>query len=83
MRRIKGYQLVDHFVTRGTIPLGFDDVASGVGSSPVEAVQSALEILAGNGWDVDGLLVQILADRDWDRGISAHGSSYFVSVYVR
>jgi hypothetical protein len=83
MRRIKGYQLVDHFITRGTIPLGFDDVASGAGNSPVEAVQSALNVLASNGWDVDGLLAQILAEREWDRAISVQGSSFFVSVYVR
>ena len=83
MRRVKEYQLVDHFITRGTIPLGFDDVASGVGKTPADAIQAALDLLSDRGWNVEGLISQILGERDWERAISVHGASYFVSVYVR
>jgi hypothetical protein len=78
MRRVNDYQLLDHFNTRGTIPLGFADVASGVGKSPAEAVQAALDRLTERGWDVNGLSEQILADRTWP----SSDSSYFVSLHV-
>jgi hypothetical protein len=86
MRRITEYQLIDLFTTRGTMPLGFDDVASGVGASPAEAIQGALDLLLGNGWDVNGLFARILADYERARvrrSSETTTTSYFVSVYVR
>jgi hypothetical protein len=80
MKPISHYQLVDLFNTRGTVPRGFDDVATGVGATPTEAVQGALALLAGNGWDVNGLGARILAEHDWAKTGSP---SYFVSVHVR
>lgn len=85
MRPVVDYYLINHFDTRGTMPTGFLDVGNGVGASPADAIQNALERLAGNGWDINGLLQRILAENQWTPHSSADSAapSCFVSIYVR
>jgi hypothetical protein len=84
LKPVSQYQVIDLFNTSGTAPHGFADVASGVGATPAEAIQGALVLLAGNGWDVRGLGPRILAETDWaPRSSAVLLSSYFISVYVR
>lgn len=62
MKTIKSHEILDHGVEHSQYFQGcglafstFDDVATGVGDSPFEAAEDALESLAQNGWDVSSI----------------------------
>jgi hypothetical protein len=87
VRPVVAYCVVDRFNNRETLPHGFADVASGVGATPIEAIQRALERLADSGWDIRGLIARIRAENEWaqqaPRNAEVGVSSCFISVYVR
>jgi hypothetical protein len=69
MKTIVEFAVVDHGITQpdyfqgcGVCGTGFEDVATGIGSNPAEAIDDALESLAQNSWDCDGMEKRILAD---------------------
>jgi hypothetical protein len=87
MKPVVEFRVVDLHNNRGTLPTGFADSASGVGASQADAIQAALELLANRGWDIDGVILRILAETEWARPASPEGNEKtaycFVSVYVR
>jgi hypothetical protein len=85
MKPVKEYQLVNHFNTRGTLPSGFRDVGSGVGTNPTEALEAALRLLQENGWEVGELRARIMAENAaWlNAPVETDSSYHFVSVHVR
>lgn len=68
-KAIESFEIVDHGITQpdyfqgcGTAFTDFDDVATGIGINPAEAIDDALESLAQKDWDVDGMESRILVD---------------------
>jgi hypothetical protein len=62
MKTISEYQILDHGVENSQYFQGcgvsftkFDDVSTGIGSTPAEALDDALESLAQNDWDVSSI----------------------------
>ena len=69
---IEEYELIDHGVEHSQFFQGcgvsltkFTDIATGYGENPAEAINDALEQLAGYGYDVDELERRILEDEGW------------------
>ena len=65
---IVDFEIVDHgiegeqyFQGCGLSHSRFEDVATGCGDNPAEAIDDALESLAQNDWDVEGMEKRILA----------------------
>jgi len=72
MKPIIEYQLIDHGIENsqyfqgcGVAFTSFDDVATGIGDTPADAIDDALEQLAMGGWETDDLEKRILADEGW------------------
>ena len=68
-KRIVEFELVDHGIEHeqyfqgcGVSFTQFEDVATGIGDNPAEAIDDALECLAQMDWDVDGMETRILRD---------------------
>jgi hypothetical protein len=78
--------LIDHFDKRPSPPFEFDDVATGAGATPAEAVGRALSQLEGRGWQVDGFGARITTEVDGEpfdgNGLAPH-DCYVVSIRVR
>lgn len=67
-KTVVDYEIIDHGVTSGQYFQGcgivdgaFDDVATGVGDSADKALENALEQLAQQDWNTDGISV-VLSD---------------------
>lgn len=94
-KTIVEFELVDHGITQpdyfqgcGTAFTSFEDVATGIGSNPAEAIDDALEQLAQGDWETDGMEKRIMADigkRHLPRTPRARGddSYYHVSIRVK
>ena len=70
-KRISSYELIDHgidscqyFPGCGVAHTAFDAIATGCGSNPAEAIDSALDDLAED-YELDGFLELILRDNGW------------------
>lgn len=68
-KTIVEFELLDHGIENsqyfqgcGTCGTDFEDVATGCGNNPAEAVDDALESLAQMDWETDGMVKRILAD---------------------
>src|ERR1035438_5584528 len=62
------FEMVDHGIENsqyfqgcGLSHTDYDDIATGIGNDPAEAIDDALESLAQNDWDVEGMEKRILA----------------------
>lgn len=82
-----GVEHSQYFQGCGTSFTRWDDVASGIGNTPLEAFNDALEMLAQGGWDVNfiperprGLSSRSQLPKDMDEESELH---HFVCVYVR
>lgn len=71
-KQVTAFELIDHGIEHSQYFQGcgisftsFDDVATGIGDNPAEAIEDALESLAQQGWDVDTLDKSILEDEGW------------------
>jgi hypothetical protein len=73
-RKVSSYELVDHGIENpqyfqgcGTEFTDFDDVVTGIGDNPAEAINDALEAIAQGelNIDVEDLEARILADEGW------------------
>ena len=69
MKTIRDFELVHHGVENSSYFQGcgvsfspFTDVATGIGNTEGEAIQDALEQLAGNDWDVASTEAALLVD---------------------
>lgn len=67
MKTIGEFELVDHGIEHeqsfqgcGVAFTDYEDIATGIGNDPAEAVDDALESLTQNDWDVDGMEKRIL-----------------------
>ena len=84
-----GIDYPDYFRGCGTSHTQFEDVATGIGNSEAEALDDAMEMLAQNDWETEGLL---------ERAIAVHGekpstkpipkrfgdeANYYLSIRVR
>jgi hypothetical protein len=68
-KTIVEFELVDHGIENeqyfqgcGVACTQFEECATGIGDTPAEAIDDALECLAQQAWDVDGMEKRILAD---------------------
>jgi len=93
MKPIAEFEIVDHGIEHpdyfqgcGTSFTRFDDVATGIGECPADAIDDAIESLAEN-WNVDSLESRILAEigkKTLPRSPKAKGEAwYHVSIRVR
>lgn len=99
-KRIAEFELVDHGIDHeqyfqgcGVAYTDFTDVATGIGDNPAEAIEDALESLAQNDWDMDGIDERILAQEfprkrklpTKPRVLGRHGDEahYYVSIRVK
>jgi hypothetical protein len=73
-RKVSSYELVDHGIENpqyfqgcGTSFTDFDEVVTGIGDNPAEAIDDALEAIAQGelNIDVEDLEARILADEGW------------------
>ena len=62
MKNVLSFEVINHGVENsqyfqgcGIAYTSFEDVATGIGDSPFEALEDALESLAQNDWDVSGI----------------------------
>ena len=74
MKPINDFELINHGIDNSQYFRGcgisgtrFEDIATGYGNNPHEAVEDALESLAQNDWDTDQLLELILKDEQLDK----------------
>ena len=72
MKQVADYEIIDHGIENsqyfqgcGTSYTDFEDVATGIGDSPADAIDDALESLAQQGWETEQLEKRILADNGW------------------
>jgi hypothetical protein len=68
MKTIGQFELVDHgidhcqsFIGCGITFTSFEDIATGCGSNPAEAIDDALECLTLQAWETGGMEARILA----------------------
>ena len=66
-----GWRVVDHgmdhpqyFQGHGVAFTKFEDCATGIGSTKLEAFEDAIDSLAQNGWDVESINASDLAETD-------------------
>lgn len=104
MKTVQEYEILDHGVEHsqyfqgcGTAFTEFDDVATGIGETPHEALADALESLAQNDWDMEGIENDLPDDVTYCEGCEYANEDgnctggdgeccemhYFVSVRVR
>ena len=69
LHAIEAFELVDHGIEHeqyfqgcGISCTEYNAIATGCGSNPAEAIDDALESLAQQDWDVDGMEERILAE---------------------
>jgi hypothetical protein len=69
MKAIVEFEIVDHGIENeqyfqgcGIAFTEYDDVATGIGDTLEEAIDDALESLAQNDWDTEGMEARIKAD---------------------
>jgi len=94
------FEVVDHGIDHeqyfqgcGVAFTEFEDVVTGIGDNPAEAIDDALEQLAMNDWDVDGMEKRILEQElpgkrklpVKPRVLARHGDEahYYVSIRVK
>ena len=72
-KRVEDYELLDHGIENpqyfqgcGTSLTQYDEVVTGIGDSPAEAIDNCLEKIAWAGFDAEELEKRILADEGWD-----------------
>ena len=100
-KAITEYELLDHGIDNcqyfpgcGVSLTEFEDVATGCGDTPAEAINDALEQLAMSDWDADSMEARILADEKWaalpelpsvyaEYGDDGEDCYYYVSIRVR
>ncbi len=94
MKRVARFQVIDHGIDHsqhfqgcGTSHTEYTDVATGIGDSRQDALSDALESLAQNGWDVEGIENFYTHDAsaivEIDRNEYGEDNWYHVSVRVR
>lgn len=66
---ITEFEIVDHGIENSSYFQGcglafteFDDIATGIGSNPAEAIDDVLEALAQNDWECEGMEERICED---------------------
>lgn len=75
MATIKDFELIDHGIVHsqyfqgcGVTCTDFENVATGIGDNPAEAIDDCLEQMAACGdWDTNDLEKRIMAQEGWDR----------------
>jgi len=72
-RRIGAFEIVDHGIDHsqyfpgcGVAFTSFDDVVTGIGDNPAEAIDDCLEQIAMDGFDVEGMEARIMEQEGWD-----------------
>ena len=62
------FEIVDHGIAHeqyfqgcGVAFTEFDEVVTGIGDNPAEAIDDCLEQMASNGWETDGMEARIIA----------------------
>ena len=100
MKTIVEFELVDHGIDHeqyfqgcGVSCTEYDDVATGVGDNPAEAIDDALEQLAQMGYETDGMEKRILKQElprkrslpTKPRVLRKHGDEahYYLSIRVK
>jgi hypothetical protein len=99
-KHIAEFELVEHGIEHeqyfqgcGVSCTRFEDVATGIGENPAEAIDDALDCLAQQDWDVDGMEARILEQElpgrrklpTKPRVLQRHGDEahYYVSIRVK
>lgn len=99
-KTIVEFELVDHGIEHeqyfqgcGLAFTDYEDIATGCGDNPAEAIDDALESLACNGWETEGMEKGILAQEfpgkrklpTKPRVLLRHGDEahYYVSIRVK
>ncbi len=97
-KAIEAFEIVDHGIEHeqyfqgcGTAFTSFDEVATGCGWNPAEAIDDALEQLACTDWDTEGMDDRI--KEEWPRFDAADKTNYlencvedchyYISIRVR
>ena len=97
MKPINDFELINHGIDNSQYFRGcgisgtrFEDIATGYGNNPHEAVEDALESLAQNDWDTDQLLKLILKEEEWKKILNKpqvpsgwNESYYYISIRVK
>jgi hypothetical protein len=70
-KTVRSFEVINHGVEHSQYFQGcglaftrFEDVATGIGDSPFEALEDALESLAQNNWDVSAVVNDLPKDSD-------------------
>ncbi len=98
-KRIGEFQLIDHGIDHsqyfpgcGVAFTSFENVVTGIGDNPAEAIDDCLEQIAQCGFDTEGMETRIMAQEEWktlpefpsvsgEFGCDETGEShYFVSI---
>lgn len=102
MKTIVEFELCDHGISHeqyfqgcGLAFTSFEDIATGIGDNPAEAIDDALEQLACNGWETEGMEKRIMAEIGTSTGrdclpvtprvLRKHGDEahYYLSIRVK
>lgn len=91
MRNVKEYEVLDHGVDHSQYFQGcgvsftkFEDCHTGIGSTPREALEYALEMAAESGWNVDGIVNDLSDTSDLDDDQPEDSELFhFVSIRLR
>ena len=94
MRTITDYEVIDHGVEHeqyfqgcGTAFTDYEDIATGVGDDPHEALEDALESLAQADWDVEHIANTLSHESGIDHDDDAEDAPaeiwHYVSVRVK
>ena len=72
-KRIGKFELIDHGIEHsqyfqgcGVAFTGFENVATGIGGNPAEAIDDCLEQIAQAGFDTEGMEARIIAQEGWE-----------------
>lgn len=104
MKTIAEFEFIDHGVDNeqyfqgcGVCLTAFEDVATGCGDNPSAAVEDAIDQLAEQGWDTDGLEARVASElnvatipqtpsllKQWEQtGEVNEDCHYYVSIRVK
>lgn len=94
-KKIGEFQLVNHGIEHSQFFQGcgvsftpFDNVATGIGDNPAEAIDDCLEQMAMNGWEVEGMETRIKAQEGLEEipltpnAYELHGSNSELHYHV-
>ena len=73
-KKIGAFKLIDHGIERsiyfqdyGVTSMDFENIATGIGDDPADAIDDCLEQVAQAGFKTEGMEARIMAQKGWEK----------------